>query len=227
MSEVGVRVVGLRDKGYARRRATVQRWLPHASDHAFDENDTQVLSQAVRPFAMLVLHGKDVDRMSRIIKGWRSVLPSKVLVAVVDASVARDRSALLQSGCDAVLETDMADVLVVSWLGALLSRALQTEPAVEVAAPPFSLPPELGITPREQSLLELLLRRANETVPYAHLLAVLDKPLGEEGQGALRVAICNLRKKVASCIRIYNSTGAGYGARVLQAGAALPSGPQI
>lgn len=212
----GVRVIGLRDRGYAARFAVVQRWLPDASEHTFDDNDTQVLSQASYSLDMLVLHGKDIDRMGRILKGWRSVLPSKVLVAVVATSDAHERSALLHSGADTVLEIEMADRLVSSWLGALLSRAAQNAQAADAAAPLVPLPSEFGITAREQSLLDVLLRRTNDTVPYANLLSALGKPLGKESHGTLRVAICKLRKKVSSSIRIYNCTGAGYGASVLQ-----------
>jgi hypothetical protein len=124
LSEAGVRIVGIRDKEYDLRASWLRSWLPHAPMHQFDHNDSKPLSQAVNSLEVLILHGKDVERMGHIIKDWRRLLPSKLIIAVLTTMNNDKQNELLYSGADAVLDIDMSDFVAVVWLQSLLLHIL-------------------------------------------------------------------------------------------------------
>lgn len=209
--ETAVRIVGLRDKAYDARMAWLQSWLPSPDTHVFSEDDTQVLSQVHAEFEVLVLHGADPDRMARILRDWRRVLTSKIIVAMPSPGNQPKHSALLNAGADAVIEVDTETPVAAAWLQSLISRTAAFRAASRsVQQTVDTVAMKARATPLQRRLLAHLIANAGPVVPYADLLRALDKGNGDRGVRALHVAICNLRKKLPTSIRIVNIHGIGY-----------------
>ena len=215
LSEAGVRIVGIRDKEYDLRASWLRSWLPHAPMHQFDHNDSKPLSQAINSFEILILHGKDVERMGHIIKDWRRLLPSKLIIAVLTTMNSDKQNELLYSGADAVLDIDMSDFVAVVWLQSLLSRLSERREAN--LRPSLDVDVELSdlnVTPMERMILTSLLTKEGTVVNHADILHAIGRDKSKKSLHILSAAVCNLRKKHSALFKIFNIKGLGYGALI-------------
>lgn len=212
LSQIGIRVVGLPDRYYEARLAILKRWFPHASTHVFDDCDTQVLSQANRSLDVLVIHGREIERIGHILREWKSILPSKLIIAVIETDSPQKRCKLFDNGADMVLGIDTPDVVIPVWLGSILGRTAHNKTV--------AVKPDLGkaafnrpyLTSVERTLLKTLLSSEDVPVRYSQILSAIGKCENDDGLRSLRIAIWRLRKKIGDSIKIQSVRGLGYGA---------------
>ena len=144
-----------------------------------------------------------------------------ILVITARGAIA-DRVAALDSGADDCLIKPFNHVELLARCRALLRRAGARIPEmIEVGHLSFDPPSGsvrvagsiLAISPRERSLLELLLRNANRVVPKERIEVALSE-FGEEiSTNAVELAVSRLRRRlepVEAGIIIETVRGAGY-----------------
>lgn len=211
LAGVAIRLIGLRDRNYAARMHWLDGWLPDCDTRWYDGEDTQLLSQVQSRFDVLILHGDDPGRMARIIKGWRSVLSSKLIVAITSEPDGRAQTSFLNAGADAAFDLETPAPVATAWLGALVARTAERRkverPVNEVID---NLCLEVEATRLQRKVIDLLAHQDGQTVPYAALLEGIGKADNQQNIRSLHVAICILKKKLPANVRIANMHGVGY-----------------
>lgn len=203
------RLIGLKDAGYPARLAWLHEWLPDADAFAYEETNTRLLAQAERPFRFLVLHGNDLRRMGRIIRDWRSIFPSKLIVALMSQSTPPERAELLRLGADNVFDLDTPSVVaeatlantIKRWMSAQSTGNCHSNPTIKLRHP---------LTRTEEAIAAVLCEYSGEVVPYAAILTRIGKANSRGAVKCLQVQMQRLRSKVVSGLLIENRTSVGY-----------------
>lgn len=215
LADIAIRIIGLRDRNHLARSTWLREWMPLADARLFDRNDSQVLSQAQSSFDVLVLHGDDTARMARIIKEWRSVLSSKLIVAVAASLDSQVRANLLNAGADAALDLSTEQAVAGAWVHSLVARKGQLRQAPR---PQQEIIDDVCLRSRatrlQRKLITLLIGQVGLILPYADMLDELGKPNAPQHVRSLHVAMCNFKKKLPAEIKITNVQGVGYKASI-------------
>lgn len=145
------------------------------------------------------LSGYEVLKRLRARKFWTPVL----MLTAKDGEY--DQADALDLGADDYLTKPFSYVVLLARLRALLRRGAPARPAV-LAAGDLALDPasrtcrrgetEIGLTPREFSLLEYLLRRADEAVSKADILTHVWDEHFDGDPNIVEVYVGYLRRKV-------------------------------
>lgn len=163
----------------------------------------------------------DGDGQDLITTARRAGSTTPILVITARGAIA-DRVAALDAGADDYLVKPFNHIELLARCRALLRRAgARTPEIIEVGCLAFDPPSGsvriagtiLAISPRERSLLELLLRNANRVVPKERIEVALSEFGDEISTNAVELAVSRLRRRlepVDSGIIIETVRGAGY-----------------
>ena len=163
----------------------------------------------------------DGDGQALITTARRAGSTTPILVITARGAIV-DRVAALDAGADDYLVKPFNHIELLARCRALLRRAgARTPEIIEVGCLSFDPPSGsvrvagtiLPISPRERSLLELLLRNANRVVPKERIEVALSEFGDEISTNAVELAVSRLRRRlepVDSGIIIETVRGAGY-----------------
>jgi DNA-binding response OmpR family regulator len=200
---------GLRAEGFAVDVATDgEEGLHLAREEPYDA----VILDVMLP----KLSGYRVCRILRAERNWVPVL----MLSAKDGEF--DQADGLDVGADDYLTKPFSYVVLVARLRALLRRSARPRPTV-LSAGDLSLDParhlasrggtEIALTPREFALLELFLRRPDEVLPKAEILAHVWDAHYEGGPNVVEVYVGYLRRKIDAPFgrhALQTVRGAGY-----------------
>jgi DNA-binding response OmpR family regulator len=200
---------GLRAEGFAVDVATDgEEGLHLAREEPYDA----VILDVMLP----KLSGYRVCRTLRAERNWVPVL----MLSAKDGEF--DQADGLDVGADDYLTKPFSYVVLVARLRALLRRSARPRPTV-LSAGDLSLDParhlasrggtEIALTPREFALLELFLRRPDEVLPKAEILAHVWDAHYEGGPNVVEVYVGYLRRKIDAPFgrhALQTVRGAGY-----------------
>jgi len=209
IASIPSRAIGLKDTGYADRVEWLHGWLPNADLLPYEETNTRLLSQAERSFFMLVLHGNDLRRMSRILRDWRVIFPRKPIVAIMTDSSAPARAELFRSGADFVFDMATSEQVAEATLNSAVKRwSGKNGLGGGDLISGFTLAHRLSRT--ETILAETLCGNPGRFVSYSELLSRINKPATPGAIKCLHVQIQRLRSKIVRGLVIENKAGEGY-----------------
>jgi DNA-binding response OmpR family regulator len=200
---------GLRAEGFAVDVATDgEEGLHLAREEPYDA----VILDVMLP----KLSGYRVCRILRAERNWVPVL----MLSAKDGEF--DQADGLDVGADDYLTKPFSYVVLVARLRALLRRSARPRPTV-LSAGDLSLDParhlasregtEIALTPREFALLELFLRRPDEVLPKAEILAHVWDAHYEGDPNVVEVYVGYLRRKIDAPFgrhALQTVRGAGY-----------------
>ena len=200
---------GLRAEGFAVDVATDgEEGLHLAREEPYDA----VILDVMLP----KLSGYRVCRTLRAERNWVPVL----MLSAKDGEF--DQADGLDVGADDYLTKPFSYVVLVARLRALLRRSARPRPTVLIAGD-LSLDParhlasrggtEIALTPREFALLELFLRRPDEVLPKAEILAHVWDSHYEGDPNVVEVYVGYLRRKIDAPFgrnALQTVRGAGY-----------------
>jgi DNA-binding response OmpR family regulator len=200
---------GLRAEGFAVDVATDgEEGLHLAREEPYDA----VILDVMLP----KLSGYQVCRTLRAERNWVPVL----MLSAKDGEF--DQADGLDVGADDYLTKPFSYVVLVARLRALLRRSARPRPTV-LSAGDLSLDParhlasregtEIALTPREFALLELFLRRPDEVLPKAEILAHVWDAHYEGDPNVVEVYVGYLRRKIDAPFgrhALQTVRGAGY-----------------
>ena len=205
-----VRIVFLSDKGSAGRENWLSAIYPDAPASKFSELDTTLFSSGQSTFHLLVLHGDDPERMTKIIRRNTEALAGKIKIALCTRTYPPDRAKLLNAGFDDVFDLRMDPVEALARINAMQRRRAiaQKSQAPDINA---VLLEEIHqyttrrLTHREYEVLAKLVSKRGAPVSVAELSRSKNKRIPTMGVKALQVFICRLRKKLKPGCNIFNN----------------------
>lgn len=211
-----LRMLDLQDDGAHERNAWLGLVARIDQFHPDRPDDWRYLAQAGPRFRVLLIGGDDATRIEERLQLARPVLPNKTLVAVINRCDARQVAHMLRSGADDVFRVGMDPLEARARLQGLLRRE-QMRSSARPAAPArksFSqadrLASRYGLSQVEAEMLDVLVQRANELVPYADLRLEKAGYARNASLKSLAVRIHHLRWKVGEEWTIRNVRGRGY-----------------
>jgi len=200
---------GLRAEGFAVD-------LAHDGEDGLHRAREEAYDAIVLDVMLPKLSGYRVARALRAEKNWVPVL----MLSAKDGEY--DEADGLDVGADDYLTKPFSYVVLVARLRALLRRSAQPRPAV-LSAGDLSLDPaghvvsrggaEIALTPREFALLELFMRRPDEVLPKAEILAHVWDAHYDGDPNVVEVYVGYLRRKIDAPFHrraLQTVRGAGY-----------------
>ena len=139
-ANVAVRIIGLRDDSHDSRQAWLNAWIVTDDIRSFNPSLLQI-TENHSPFDVIVLHGADTVRMSTVLRQWRDLLSSKIIVAVVPEAQPAIRTELYRAGADAVMDPTADRAVSVAWVTSMVERirAQQSNACADNHIPPFTV----------------------------------------------------------------------------------------
>jgi len=210
-----LRLVGIRDRHYRARLSWLSS-LGHIADrYVYQQDDWRFLAQAQTVFDVLIIHGDDLPRVTRILRSVRSVYQHKIVIVLLSAASPATTASLLQAGADEVMSRDwlpseaaLRTVALVRRAGACLRsngrQARKCEPAM------FEWLRGIHFTASERKLIAVLAGKLGAIVHPSELLRARRQPVEHRNLRALQVMLCHLRKKLPEGVRLESVRGYGY-----------------
>lgn len=212
------RLVEIADKTCHSRREWLNSLVECQQQFNYSHDAVRYLSQADRPFTVLLVSGDDRRRVYAILREVRALLPGKIVVAVLNNASSEVSADLIRRGADDVLHCQMERQEGIGRLCALLRRrewALGRQMAEEFgAAKRRARMRSLSfahLTPMEERILTVLAEREGRVVPYRSIASRVPRSWEEwDNLRSLHVTMCRLRRKLARGVRIETESGLGY-----------------
>lgn len=209
----------IRDKLLDERLAWCAGVLGKIEHHRYSENSTYIFSTARENYDVFLAHGDDPVRLAVALRRNKSILSSKVKVALMAQSLPVDRVLLLNAGFDLVADCRMPKAEFVARVLAIYTRSLRH--AASVIGPLNGFRTVLRkyfaesvniekIRDRELLLLSRLAARMNYSVHSTELCRAPTGNVSELTEGSLSVAISKLRKKISPKYVIISDHMGGY-----------------
>jgi DNA-binding response OmpR family regulator len=212
------RVIEIPDKGRAKRAHWIRQILRGRDWHVFRVGSSAYLSQSLCSFDFVLISGDDEARVSNLVRELRRLLPSKIVVAVVQTSNGPACADLLKRGASDVLDCGMEIEEGICRLRSLARRnALAIEEEVRSSRSALGEALKIArmcsgaLTPKEERLMSALMSRPGRIVPYWSICRTVSVGYNKiSSERSIYVSIHNLRKKLVSGVQILNMRGSGY-----------------
>lgn len=214
VSPNAVRILYINDKNYEARAQWLAGIFPSDQIFKYSPENTRAISSASY-FNIVMVHGDDVPRISKIIRENSEAFAGKVKIAVCSRSWPPDRARLLNAGFDDIFDLRMDPLEARARVAALMRRRLLSQTR---QAPPISqqLLIEMQgyvtskLTFRETEIFAKLLEKRGQPVSIAVLGTSFRNKTGGMKKAALRVFLCRLRKKLKDNVQIVSENGVSY-----------------
>jgi DNA-binding CsgD family transcriptional regulator len=111
-----VRVIGLPGRTYDDRVHWVGAWATIEQEMTYSPWNTRLLAQAGMRFDVVLVHGDEDRRVAHLLREFREVYPSKLMIAVLSHARAAERALLYRAGADAVFDLFSEGGVASAWL---------------------------------------------------------------------------------------------------------------
>jgi DNA-binding response OmpR family regulator len=213
-----VRIIELADKTARERSEWLSQVINCDQRFSYNESNQAYLCQARNSFDVILISGDDDTRIRAILREFRILLPSKMVVIVLTRYNISKSVSFLKAGAADVFDCSMPACEAICRLNAIIRRIRwSNERQQRIDTDEWAERARIGrfcvadVTPMEKRILYALYEKKHGVVPY-YLLASRAKSTASSYNGykCLHVMIHHLRKKLVSGVEIVNVRGMGY-----------------
>lgn len=213
--EIAIRYLSINDSDRQIRSQWLATVVSEMQVYSYVENDTSFLSTYGKNYQALVVGGKDVVRMARVMKHNFPMLKNRMKICLVSKSTARGRAQLIAAGYDDAIDIEKIDPReglmrfraiwrrYAEWFERQQEERRQSSKLDELAV-------AQALSDREKRLLACLELSRGTPVSHATLRSLISSDWEAVSQEHLKVVICNLRRKLNPGVQIVAVRGEGY-----------------
>lgn len=208
-----VRVIGLPGRTFDKRVHWVAEWANVEREMTYSPWSAGLLAQAGTRFDVVLVHGDEDRRVAHLLREFREVYPSKLMIAVLSHARAAERSLLYRAGADSVFDLFSEGEVAQAWLANAIRRQEDFTATPAKAAAHSRLVAMLGshsFTRAEVEFVNLLEQSAGRPVSYAALAQLTRRTTTRNPRKSIQVLICRLNVKLAGLLKIRNVRDEGY-----------------
>ena len=214
-SEINVRYLTLNDDSRGDRRKWLSQTVSGYQVAQYSEKSTAFMSSHNGNYDALIIGGKDVARITRIIRHNLPLLKTKMKICLTAKSTARGRAQLIAAGFDDAIDIGRVDPRegimriraiwrrYADWYGRQESERLYLARVAQIIAVD-------ELSDREGKLIACLELNLGRVVPHGRLRALISHDWEEVTQKHLKVVISSLRRKLLPGVTISAVRGEGY-----------------
>ena len=214
-SEINIRYLTLNDDSRADRRKWLSQTVSGYQVAQYSENATAFMSSHNGNYDALIIGGKDVARIIRIIRHNLPLLKTKVKLCLTAKSTARGRAQLISAGFDDAIDIGRVDPRegimriraiwrrYADWYGRQENERLYLARLAQIIAVD-------ELSDREGKLIACIELNLGRVVPHGRLRALISHDWEEVTQKHLKVVISSLRRKLLPGVTISAVRGEGY-----------------
>ena len=211
-----IRVVTFGDAGRGIRSKWLRDAVGNFEDFTYREDDYKFLSTADSDFDVLVISANDFRRVAKFVRSLTELTRSKVKICICDNSSPRDRAAVISAGCDDAI--DISKVSSLEMLARLAAMAARYRASGEQLAEDSArdlqvdslVDPAQRLNKKQKAVLDAMSRKAGHVTTHDALQSLISCSWEPASYGSTKVFISNLRKKLATGVRIKAAKGQGY-----------------
>lgn len=208
-----VRVIGLPGRTYDERVHWIATWANVEREMTYSPWNTGLLAQAGTRFDVILVHGDEDRRVGHLLREFREVYPSKLMIAVLSHARAAERALLYRAGADAVYDLFSEGGVADAWLASALKRQDSFTAVPATAVSQSRLLALLGahsFTRAEAEFIHLLEQSAGRPVSYTILGQMTRRARTGDPRKSIQVMICRLNAKLSGLLKIRNVREEGY-----------------
>lgn len=208
-----VRVIGLPGRTYDERVHWVAAWANVEREMTYSPWNTVLLAQAGTRFDVILVHGDEDRRVAHLLREFREVYPSKLMIAVLSHARAAERALLYRAGADAVYDLFSEGGVADAWLASAMKRQDSFAAVPAKAVSHSRLVALLGahsFTRAEAEFIHLLEQSAGRPVSYTTLGQMTRRAKTADPRKSIQVMICRLNAKLSGLLKIRNVREEGY-----------------
>jgi DNA-binding response OmpR family regulator len=214
-SEISVRYLTLNDDSRAERRRWLSQTISGYRVEQYSEKSTAFMSSHSGNYDALIVGGKDISRITKIIRHNLPLLRTKMKICLTAKSTAKGRAQLIAAGFDDAIDIARVDPRegimriraiwrrYVDWYGRQESERLYVARLSQLIAVD-------ALSDREAKLIACLELNLGRQVPHGRLRALISHDWEEVTQKHLKVVISSLRRKLKPGVTITAVRGEGY-----------------
>ncbi|WP_246465404.1 hypothetical protein [Novosphingobium jiangmenense] len=206
-------MIGLPGRTYDERVHWVGAWATIEQEMTYSPWNTRLLAQAGTRFDVVLVHGDEDRRVAHLLREFREVYPSKLMIAVLSHARAAERALLYRAGADAVFDLFSEGGVANAWLMNAIKRqeGLTTEPAAgTVQSRLVALLGSQNFTRAEAEFIHQLEQSAGRPVSYSSLAQLTRRTKTRDPRKSIQVMICRLNAKLQGLLKIRNVREEGY-----------------
>ena len=215
LNKLNIRYVGTSDLYQNKRNFWLDIVFPECKKFAYIDGMTNYFSIAEGDFQVIIFGGNDAVRAASFLKDGKPLLNRRLKISLMTNSMPRRRASALSSGFDDVFDTNRtqpAEAFArVATMWARYQERVDCDRNAAADRAQINLVADYAsLTARERLLIQILLSKPGQLVPYILLQSRLSYQIEDLTFSHLKVIVCELRKKIRPYYKIKSRAFIGY-----------------